>query len=270
MTGPGSRGAGGSVSAAVRLHAWTERNLGRAVSVVQGVHDGLWLGAASRELLHAIDGDYYRHQGMYRDDGYNRSGLASWEAHVLDRFFAGRTRIAVTGAGAGREVLALLRRGHEPHGFECNAALVAAANRLLAAEAFDPLVSFVERDAWPAGTGDFDGVIVGWGSYMLMQGRARRVSFLRQARRHLAPRDPVLLSFFSRRGDRAYFRIVARVANSLRRAAGREPVELGDTLRPNYLHCFTEEEIRAELDDGGFEPLFYAEEPYAHAVGVAR
>jgi len=64
------------------------------------------------------------------------------------------------------------------------------------------------------------------------------------------------------------------VSNVLRRLRGAFPIERGDDLAPNFLHRFTEEEVRGELADGGFAMTSYApqgEGPFdsGYAVGVA-
>ena len=239
--------------------------------MAKGVHDGLWLGAAGNALLDRIDDAFYRADGLYCDPAYNRSGLLAWEADAVDRWFEGRSRLAVTGAGGGREVLALVGDGREPVGFECNPLLRDAANALLAEEGTAARVHPVARHQWPAEPpGSYDGVIVGWGSFMLTPGRARRVEFLRGARAATAEGCPVLVSFYCRPTGRAYFSTVAAVAGAVRRARRQPPVERGDALTPNYVHYFTEAEIAGELADGGFEPVSFAAEPYGHAVGLAR
>jgi len=255
---------------AVRLHHSSERVLTGFTTGLGALHDGVWLGLVGPDVLHGIDEDYYRKDRQFADEEWNRRGLLHWETEMLDRYFTPGSRIAVTGAGGGREVLALLRAGYQPDGFECNATLAAAANRLLDAEGFPHRVAPVGRDQWPSGTTTYDGLVVGWGSYMLVQTKARRVAFLRDAGDHLRAGAPVLLSFFVRAGDTRYFRTVERTANRLRRLRGRPPMEMGDTVRPNYLHYFTRDEVGAELADAGFDLCHFEAEPYGHAVGRAR
>ncbi len=47
-------------------------------------------------------------------------------------------------------------------------------------------------------------------------------------------------------------------------------MELGDSLRDTFDHHFTEDEVRGELAEAGFEMLHFAACPYGHAVGVVR
>jgi hypothetical protein len=138
-------------------------------------------------------------------------------------------------------------------------------------------VEAAPRDSCPAGERRYGGAIVGWGAYTLIQGRARRVGFLPALRERTLPGAPLLLSFFPRSNqadsggpsDEWRFRHTAAVANTLRRATLREPVELGDYLEPNYVHYFTEEEIRRELEEAGFRLIEYEARPYGHAVARA-
>jgi hypothetical protein len=50
---------------------------------------------------------------------------------------------------------------------------------------------------------------------------------------------------------------------------GRERLEMGDDLQPNFVHRFVEVELAAELSAGGLELQSYAVAPYGHAVAFA-
>jgi hypothetical protein len=101
-------------------------------------------------------------------------------------------------------------------------------------------------------------------------GRARRVELLRAARARMAPGAPILLSFFTRKPGEWHAAAVARVANAARRVRRLERVELGDAMDETYYHRFTEEEVRSELAEAGFEPLHFSHEPYGHTLARAR
>jgi hypothetical protein len=108
-----------------------------------------------------------------------------------------------------------------------------------------------------------------------MQGRARRIAFLSQARRRLPHGGPVLLSFFDRSRDTRELRWTAAVANRLRRLRRAEPVELGDTLAPNLVHVFTRAQVSEEVAAAGFELAAYAvigsaADATSYASAVAR
>lgn len=255
---------------AVTLHLSSRRNLKRLERVQQAVHDGVWLGLSDDELVHRIDQVHYDREGQYVDEGYNRRGLWDWERAAVDRYFAGRNRLAVPGAGGGREVLALLQRGHDAWGFECNEKMARFGNELLAAEGWPDRIRVAPRDVWPDRTGSYDGVMVGWGSYMMMRGRDRRITFLRQARATLPEGGPILVSFFARKGASAYYRLVAAIGSTLRRARHRDRLELGDALAPNYVHFFTEEQVGDELAAAGFEMVSYETARHGRAVGLSR
>jgi hypothetical protein len=127
-----------------------------------------------------------------------------------------------------------------------------------------------ERDAFPADAGPCDAVIVGWGSYMLIPSRERRVALLRAAHRALLEGAPILCSFFVRSPSARYFGVAATTANLVRRVRRAEPVEVGDTIGQNFVHRFTRQEIESELVAGGFRPVLFATQPYGHAVAVAK
>lgn len=229
---------------------------------------GFWLGIASRNTLYAIDEAHYRRSGRYYTAEHNLGGLFDWEQPLMRRWFADRPRIAVLGAGAGREIIALARMGHEAHGFECNAALVELGSELLAQEVGNGRLELLAREQAPSGR--FDAVIAGWSSYMLIPGRDLRIAMLRQLHSLVPDGAPLLLSFFTRDGRESRFQRIARIGNPIRRLLGRPAIQPGDDLVPNYVHWFTRGEIEAELRDGGFEMVdFEPQRSGATASGYA-
>lgn len=216
---------------------------------------GAWLGLASRELLYGIDEQHYRRAGRYYDPAHNLGGLFDWEQEAVRDWFADRKRITVVGAGAGREVIALARMGHEVDGFECNAALVEAGARLMAGEDGRAKLELLGREQLPGNA--CDALIMGWSSYMLIPGRNLRVATLRHLHTLLPVDAPLLVSFYSRGGHEPRFQRIARVANRIRNVLRRPEVEVGDDLAPNYVHWFTRAEIEAELEAGGFRMVAF-------------
>lgn len=247
----------------------------RVLQTLSAGFDGVWLGLLSPEALGEIDDGFYRrtrepHKGeliSYTDEVYTRRGLHDWEAEALERHFPSSGRIVVTGAGGGREVLALLEAGYDAIGYEPNNALVDAGNRTLVGlghgkDRLRPM----GRTTWPE-TGPCDAVIVGWGSLMSVPGRIVRVGFLKGAAGSMAPGGPLLVSGWHRGDDERADRVVASVGSAVRRVLGRPPVELGDRLADSFVHRFTVPEIEGELRAAGLEPVESAAEPYVWAVG---
>jgi hypothetical protein len=264
--------------ALLRTYLRARRRRRQALTLLNGCFDGLWLGLLDERATARLDEDFYRRGAdvdggrsfNYRDDAYNLTGLREWEAAAVYRYIPPLSRIVVTGAGSGREVIGLLERGYDAVGYEPNRALVKAGSELLARVGRPGRLHACARDVFPDDTPECDAVIVGWGSYMLIPTRARRVEFLREARRVLPDGAPLLCSFFTRTPGARYYDVVARTANLLRRARRRPRVEVGDVLGQNLIHSFTQREIESELVAGGFRPVEYKEHPYAHAVAVAE
>ena len=144
----------------------------------------------------------------------------------MAKHFGGGKRLVVTAAGAGREVVALLDLGHDAVGYEPHPRLVAFGAELLARRGHPNRLRPAPRDAFPPDAEACDGVVVGWGSYTLIPGRRARVAFLRAARERLSEGAPLLVSFFVRREERRYLQLLSATANVVRRARGKEPVEL--------------------------------------------
>lgn len=245
------------------------RALLTAHAAARAVTAGVWLGLLDHPQLLRIGDAFYAGHPRYADDGYTRSGLWTWEHAALRAYFPDRGRLLLVGAGAGREVLALAKRGHEVVAFECNRALVREAQRHLDDARLPARLAYAPPDTCPPAGGAFDGLIVGWGAYMLVYGRARRVALLRAMRDQARAGAPLLLSFFVRDPGARRFTLIRALADALRRGRGREPVALGDDLEPEYVHYFTRAEVRSELAEAGFELCAFREAPYGHAVARA-
>jgi 2-polyprenyl-3-methyl-5-hydroxy-6-metoxy-1,4-benzoquinol methylase len=237
--------------------------------ILKACFSGIWLGLLRRETLLEIDSAYYSSTKKYRDGRYNKSGLWSWEKAMIALYFQNAKRLLLVGAGGGREVLALIRLGYEVHGVECNPELVRVANTLLEEQGLPPSVQFAPPDTCPAARIAYDGLIVGWGAYMLIQGRAQRVALLRSIRAQVHPGAPLLLSFFFRSPGAKRFFVTTAIGNALRRLLRREQLELGDALEPEYVHYSTRQEIASELHESGFTLEHYSEDQYGHAIGIA-
>lgn len=261
----------------IRAYRSASRWRRRFLTVTNGCFDGFWLGMADRATLARLDEGFYSNGAdvlegrtfTYADEQYNLGGLQAWEAAAIDAHFPPGTRVLVTGAGGGREVIALLERGFDAVGYEPNADLAAAGAALLRKHGHGERLSACERDAFPAAASSCDALVVGWGSYMLIPGRARRVAFLRAGRQVMPEGAPLLCSFFVRRPGNRYHAIVTRTANVVRRIRRAERAELGDMIGDNYVHSFTRGEIASELSAGGFRLIAFEREPYGHAVAVA-
>jgi SAM-dependent methyltransferase len=115
-----------------------------------------------------------------------------------------RARILLGAAGGGRELAALMTRGHEVVAFEPNEALLAGAQTVSAkfegAQVFraslEDLIESVEGGTGPlAGVaGPFDLVLLGWVSLSHITDPRTHVALFRAIRR-LSPDAPVVASF---------------------------------------------------------------------------
>lgn len=259
----------GKVPRRVRAYDASRRWFEVSITAARGVFVGAWLGLLDRTALHATDELYYRRTRMYHDEHYNLSGFFPWEAQALERHFHGCRSMLVSSAGGGREVVALERRGLAVVAFECHPGLAQTANELLSREGLKTRVALAPRDECPSDIPTCDGAIIGWTSYTLMQHASTRIRFLKQVRARVPNGAPLLVSVFARREALRYLRIVAGTANVLRAIRGRQKAELGDDLVPNFVHHFSEDELAAELEAGGFRLAEFSRVGSPHAVAHA-
>jgi hypothetical protein len=237
--------------------------------LVRMVYIGFWLGLLTHDQLYAIGERRYSRDQRYRTDEYNKAGLWDWEKTAVDQHFTGCTKVLLAAAGGGREVIALRQRGIDVEAFESDPDLVRFANQLLQREGMVPDIQLVPWDAAPDGVRDRDGAIVGWGAYMHIRGGERRTAFLRGLRRRLSAGSPLLVSFNTRQEGSPYFRGIAAVGRVVAFLLRRDPIDVGDSLVPNYAHYFTREQMEAEMAAAGFRLISYERLEYGHAVGRA-
>ncbi len=252
------------------FHSFSWRLLEALDGIARGLWAGFWLGFLSRKQIHLIDQHSYAASKSYLGTDHNLSGLYGWETEAIDRYFKECRRLVLLGAGAGREVGPLLGRGFEVDAFECHEGLRETGNALLAEH--DPRCSIqsMERDLCPNLEGNYDGVIVGWGMYSLIQGRGQRIQLLRELRASVEGGTPMLLSFYVLGGPQRRYRIAARLGNIIRTVLGRERLDFGDNLSPGYGHLFTRESLEEELREAGWRLEFFDRRTYPHAVAIAE
>ena len=254
----------------VRLYFRSGQWLDKFPTLVKAIWVGIWLGILDRKSLHAIDQYCYQMWAEYRTSEHNLRGLNNWEHLILDKYFPSHSRLLLAGAGGGREVIALSKMGYHVDGFECHAGLCKFANELIEKEQLAAHVALVARDECPVSNDVYDGLIVGWGAYMLIQGRDRRIAFLQKMRANVSIDAPILISFYARNLTQRRFRVIMATGNILRRLLNRPLLELGDGLAPNFVHYFSREEVSAELKEAGFTLTYFDDAEYGHAVGFAH
>ncbi|HUT02981.1 MAG TPA: hypothetical protein VM163_03730 [bacterium] len=259
----------------VTAYLFTRRLLARIQNGVKAVHRGFFLGFLDPSELQVLTNHHYTSTQSgdsgdvnYHDAAYNLSGLRYWEQRVIEKYFADCRSILLGSAGGGREVLALSRMGFLVDAFECNPQLMAKCQSFLELHGVEATVIQAEPGGVPVTLGTYDGAILGWGAYIHVFGRRRRVELLREFRQHLCPGAPLFLSFWAKRNSMSR-RLSYRLAKFIRAIRGAEPVEAGDSISSTFDRSFTENEVREELAEAGFEMVFYSEESFGHAVGRA-
>ena len=259
------------VSFRVRCYLRSTALMTCLTNLAKAAHQGVWLGLLDREDRQELTQYHYggaRSDSMdaskYFDAAFNLSGLMSWEVGVIEEYFGACRSILVGSAGGGREVLALSHRNVKIEAFECNPRLADYCRLLLEGQDADVRMLGAFPDSVPDSMDTYDGAILGWCAYVHIIGRQRRIRLLNQFREHLEPGGPLLISFLRRKP--AFSRLTYGVARSMRWFRRAEPPEQGDWIGSASGHYFTEDEIRTELTEAGFETVFNSEEECGHAV----
>lgn len=256
----------------IRASIASHRFVRRAIRGVEAVHGGLWLGLLDADRLSAATAAQYSGPGLYAEAEHNASGLFEWERAAVERYFPPAGRVLVTSAGAGRELFELEALGFEVAGFDPSEHLVSIGQDLIEQRSSGVQLFASDPDAVPAVLhGPFDAIIVGWGGYVHIRGRAARVKFLTELRSLAADGAPLVVSFFIRSGHGRQFELSRSVATLVRRVRRvDEPVELGDTVAGTFDHYSTWGEIEGELGDAGFAVVEKSDAAFPHVIGRAE
>jgi hypothetical protein len=230
----------------------------------------LWLGLLQGDDLQDATDVYYNSTTIYATQEYNLLGLQAWERSAVEQWFPKDGRILVTGMGGGREVYGLTKLGFRVEGSEPNEQLAAHASQWLKSQGTRARILASASSDVPALESPYDGVLVGWGSYLHIAGREHRIAFLKKVRAAVKTGAPIILSFYTREESSWEYRWVAWLSNWIRRLLlGKATVEVGDWVELSFEHYFTRVEIEAELRAAGLRMTHFSMMDYGHAVGIA-
>ena len=242
-----------------------------------------WTSPPQRELVNRT---VYSGKDNYLPGGWIfEVGLFDWEqaAFATPPFPTGG-RILLGGAGAGRELVQLCRRGFDVVAFEPSERLYECARQIVSPyskstvvrASYGDLVTAAERGTGPLAAhvlGDsFDAVLFGLASFNYVCPEADRQALLR-ATRAIAPKSPLLLSFLSRRPDEETGTLdrlrqpLRRLFELLKAPGARCP---GDRimLENGFIHYLTLDEIRTAADHSGYRIAYCIQgnTPQPHAL----
>lgn len=194
----------------------------------------------------------------WAEDSLVDSGLRLDELDLLSDLPEKKGKLLLLGVGGGREAIPLANMGYEVTGIDYIPDLIerAKVNAAKRGVGFEGLVQEISKLEVPSDI--FDVVWISRSMYSCVPTRSRRIEMLKRIAQALKPGGYFLCQF--QRGQ-----CVQRSAKGkfLRRliatcSLGNLAYEEGDTLWLNieFLHVFnSESEIRAELEEGGFEVL---------------
>jgi ubiquinone/menaquinone biosynthesis C-methylase UbiE len=266
--------AGDAISIGSTTFRLISKGIVRGISVGMAIHEGMWLGLLRENSLQKVTADCYARDGVFGSEEHNRRGLLNWEQAAIERFFPTRSKVVIAAAGGGREALAMVAQGFDVVAFDPDARLIEQCRKRLTTEQTQRLTLMpAPPNAVPAfAHATFDAGIVGWGALTHMTSSAVRMAFLRSFAALLKPGAPALISF--------HLRPPQSRADSLREAIakgvaaitfGRQP-QPGDRFRieetSSFLHLFTPEEVKTEIESSGFSVTHFAATPEAHVVAI--
>ena len=245
-----------------KLSHLTFRFLKKLTDFLDAFSAGFWLGVMSEKSLDYSGELSHNRNKSYTDDKYNQSGLFEWEKPLINKHFSNVKTILLIAAGGGREALALSKMGYEVDAYECNTSLIEFGNAFLQKNNVNVKIKYLPKNSVPGEVKKYDGIIVGWGAYSLMNGSKKRLSFLEGLYPFLHKNTPLMISFLWMRERGRRDRIIKNVSNFFRIFGKRDKTEPGDRLEPDFIHFFTEEEIKNEIAQSKYRIIDYSTADY--------
>jgi SAM-dependent methyltransferase len=209
-----------------------------------------------------------------RDDGVGSGGLYAWELDIYERFVSPADRILLVGSGTGRDLIALIGRGHEVVALEPSGAAMALARQHL--QRLGLTAVCVEGRMEDAGVpGTFDVIVFSFNCYTFIPGARHRIAALQRARDLLRPGGRIVVTYFevpaqARQLAVGVGRLVARLTRSGWRLETGDVLRLGPGLSLQYEHTFTASEIVAEADAAGLCVHYHRQRPESAPTVVLR
>jgi hypothetical protein len=269
----------------VRISLAAERVLNAATSLHALFWDEVlwaWTRPPQREAINQI---IWGRRTGYLPGGFTfGTGLSDWERRAItEPPFPKSGRILLGGAGGGRELIPLCRRGFDVVAFEpselCEGARQAISsfpNSAVIRASYRDLVTAAQEHTGPLashvlGT-SFDAVLFGWQSFDYVFTESDRRDLL-CATRTIAPKAPLLLSFWMVQGaengklDRLRPRI-RQICQMLGAPSARSPGEVFWPWAGFMRHLVSQSELEAAANGSGYRILYFRPSlaSYPHAM----
>jgi SAM-dependent methyltransferase len=245
-----------SVFAAAWGAAWSLDAAGRAMTY-------LVAGALTGDELRAAIARSWEGYGL--DESFVLSGLTPWENEFYDRVLHPADRILVVGCGSGRDLIGLLRRGHEVEGVEPAARPLMLAERMLEKAGLRATLhrGGIETAALAA---KFDVVVFSLFCYGYIPEARARVEVLKKAKALLEPAGRVVILYAVAKRRRSLpirlTRLVGRLTGSDWRPEPGDKVwvALADRRLVHFEHEFQPAEVEAEAHAAGLVVSFHRQQ----------
>lgn len=209
-----------------------------------------------RDMVEWSRQTYERGARAYAAENVVDAGLSDDELALWARVPARRGRVLVLGGGGGREALWFARQGCQVAAVDFSAQMLEQTRASLERRGFAFAGHVGDIALLEAPPASFDLVWTSMFLYSAVLNRARRVAMLRRIADALAPGGILVVSFVWEPAARSSRKAVAARKLVAWLTRGNTAYEKGDQMfgTLEFRHTFADEnDLRAELDEGGFD-----------------
>ena len=235
-----------------RLFVGLERITGLGASFFTAL---AWGVSSRQELVRFIRAVWDEEPVTKRGD-FILGGLFPWEEKLYEEYLPVGARIGLIGCGGGRDMIALVRKGHTVDGLDLSPEMVRAAEGYIADAGIEAKTYCADIFEFKFPNEPYDAFIFSNFTYPYIPGRSERLEILKGLRSSLSPQGCIIITCFIRADirDRRITHLAQWVAKISRNSNIPETGDLF-SFSQGFRHVFTHDELTHEIKTAGYDIL---------------
>lgn len=206
------------------------------------------------------------------------AGLFDWEEAAYAKALPKSGRIGVIGCGAGRDMIALHKKGYVVEGIDFSPVCINKAQEFLAQYDLSEKAWYADAHSFQFEADSLDAAIFSWFTYAYIPGQKNRIESLERLRASLRSEGKVILtltrSLVGRPSEKidSVSRFFAKLTGNSEHLCERDIIEISRTCHKSqpisYNFFFDRESLEAEANAAGFEVQEYDDQNEYVAIAI--